>query len=60
MNEGWKFLMHERPPEDALIEICRRDGDAPRVTRLNEESPWWNACGVYWRLTGIARMEMVG
>jgi hypothetical protein len=52
----WKDLMYERPPNDALIEVCRCDGESPRVIRLCDMSPWWNIAGVYWRLTGIQRM----
>lgn len=51
----------QRPDPDTLIEIGRRDGSYSRITRLRDEPSWmYFGCGTYWRLTGIARMEMVG
>ena len=65
---GWQEWIKEPPPDGVLIEICRRDGEKPKQTTTEEIMRWlpyndpgdWltHFVGLYWRLTGIGRMQM--
>jgi len=56
-EEGWHDWMWGAPQRHWIIQIWRLEWDAP-ITLAREEMHYAaNVCGLYWRLTGIGKIQ---
>lgn len=58
-NDGeWWLWQHKYPPVGVLIQVSRLDGQQPIVTYPEDIHPELNVHELFWRLTGIGKMQL--
>lgn len=55
MEDGWHDYMNNAPPKGILVLFWREGWDKPLVGYSDRLHPESNVCGLYWKLTGIAK-----
>lgn len=55
LDSSWREMVYSIPPPDVPVLLARREWAEARVVNVDEIPMWFNACGLFWKLTGIAK-----
>ena len=59
-SDGWLPYVEKRPQQDLVLQFTRAyDSSRPFVAIPANFPPEYNVANLYWRLTGVAKMQLV-